>query len=65
MLNPQLLRLIHDCSIEQLKSSLESMFRTYLLSNGDGVYPLDYDKVIANYYHLVDFLNKLESIDLD
>jgi hypothetical protein len=40
------------------------MLRAYLLSSGDGIYPTDYDTAIENYYHLKDYLKKLESINI-
>ncbi len=47
--------LVDDCPIEQLKSSLESMFRAYLTSFEVGVIPNDCHIVVNNHYYLIDF----------
>jgi len=54
--------LIDDCSIKQLKSSLDSMFRAYLLSLDENALPLDYNQTVNNYYYLSDFLKELHLI---
>ncbi len=61
--NTELIRainhLLDDSSVSSLNTSLDSLFREYLTSFEEGVFPLDYHQVVNDYYFLIDFLSKL------
>jgi hypothetical protein len=54
--------LLDDSSPTILKVSLDDLFREYLTSFEQGVFPLNYHQVVNDHYFLQDFLTKLESI---
>ena len=64
--NTELIRainhLLDDSSVSSLNTSLDSLFREYLTSFEEGVFPLNYHQVVADFYYLQDFLGKIESV---
>ena len=56
--------LIDDSSANNLKVSVGALFREYLTSFDDGVFPLNYHQVVNDFYYLKDFLTKIESLDM-
>lgn len=58
-------QLIQYSPPSELKLSLESIFQAYLLSLGNEAIPLRLKETITDYYCLMDFIEELESIDLN